>query len=134
MSPKTTNIAILFADVAGSTHLFETLGDATARVKVSDVLNTLTDVTKDNDGIVILCQWFAPNVRCKICLRFRRVSPCPARLVTVSYARRAMSYEPDTPGASTVVAIEDKRPSPSWRLGVGSRLNAGVVCGKTLET
>lgn len=53
MPPKTTNIAILFADVAGSTHLFETLGDTTARVKVADVLDTLTTVTKENDGIVI---------------------------------------------------------------------------------
>jgi len=53
MSPKTTNLAILFADVSGSTRLFETLGDATARVKVSECLDTLTDVTNNHNGTVI---------------------------------------------------------------------------------
>lgn len=53
MSPKTTNIAILFADVSGSTRLFEILGDATARVKVSETLDTLADVTKEHNGTVI---------------------------------------------------------------------------------
>ncbi|MFQ5660581.1 MAG: adenylate/guanylate cyclase domain-containing protein [Gammaproteobacteria bacterium] len=53
MPPKTTNLAILFADVSGSTRLFETLGDATARVKVADCLETLTEVTNDHSGTVI---------------------------------------------------------------------------------
>jgi len=53
MAPKTTNIAILFADVSGSTRLFETLGDSTARVKIADVLDKLTRVTKEHQGTVI---------------------------------------------------------------------------------
>jgi adenylate cyclase len=53
MAPKTTNLAILFADVSGSTRLFEVLGDATARVKVSECLDLLTDVTKNYNGTVI---------------------------------------------------------------------------------
>jgi adenylate cyclase len=53
MAPKTVNIAILFADVSGSTRLFETLGDSTARVKVAECLDTLTDVTKEHHGTVI---------------------------------------------------------------------------------
>jgi adenylate cyclase len=53
MAPKTTNLAILFADVSGSTRLFETLGDATARVKVSECLDTLTEVTNNHNGTVI---------------------------------------------------------------------------------
>lgn len=53
MSPKTANLAILFADVSGSTRLFEILGDATARVKVSECLDTLTGVTKEHNGTVI---------------------------------------------------------------------------------
>lgn len=53
MAPKTVNLAILFADVSGSTKLFETLGDATARIKVSECLETLTDVTKTHHGTVI---------------------------------------------------------------------------------
>ena len=53
MTPKTANLAILFADVSGSTRLFETLGDATARVKVAECLDTLTDVTLSHNGTVI---------------------------------------------------------------------------------
>lgn len=53
MSQKTANLAILFADVSGSTRLFEILGDATARVKVSEILDILTGVTKEHNGTVI---------------------------------------------------------------------------------
>jgi len=53
MAPKTSNLAILFADVSGSTRLFETLGDATARVKVAECLDTLSEVTRENNGKVI---------------------------------------------------------------------------------
>ena len=53
MAPKTANLAILFADVSGSTKLFETLGDATARIKVAECLETLADVTKTHHGTVI---------------------------------------------------------------------------------
>lgn len=53
MSPKTTNIAIMFADISGSTRLFEVLGDATARVTVSDTLELLTKVIHIHNGTVI---------------------------------------------------------------------------------
>ena len=53
MPPKTTNIAIMFADISGSTRLFEVLGDATARVTVSDTLELLTKVVHIHNGIVI---------------------------------------------------------------------------------
>jgi adenylate cyclase len=53
MSPKTTNIAIMFADISGSTRLFEVLGDATARVTVSDTLELLTKVIHQHSGTVI---------------------------------------------------------------------------------
>ncbi len=53
MSPKTTNIAIMFADISGSTRLFEVLGDATARVTVSDTLDLLAKVIHLHNGTVI---------------------------------------------------------------------------------
>ena len=53
MSPKTTNLAIMFADISGSTRLFEVLGDATARVTVSDTLDLLTKVIHLHNGTVI---------------------------------------------------------------------------------
>ncbi|MCG8325621.1 MAG: adenylate/guanylate cyclase domain-containing protein, partial [Thiotrichales bacterium] len=53
MAPKTANLAIMFADISGSTKLFETLGDETARVKVSECLDILTNVIKSYEGTVI---------------------------------------------------------------------------------
>lgn len=53
MSPKTSNIAIMFADISGSTRLFEILGDATARITVSDTLELLTKVIHMYNGTVI---------------------------------------------------------------------------------
>ena len=53
MSPKTTNLAIMFADISGSTRLFEILGDATARVTVSNTLELLTKVIHVHNGTVI---------------------------------------------------------------------------------
>ena len=53
MAPKTTNLSIMFADISGSTRLFETLGDATARVKVAECLGTLTEVVNNHNGTVI---------------------------------------------------------------------------------
>lgn len=53
MAHKTTNLAILFADISGSTRLYELLGDATARAKVASCLELLTDVIERHDGTVI---------------------------------------------------------------------------------
>ena len=53
MAPKTTNLAIVFADIAGSTKLYETLGDSVARAKVAETLAAITKVVNDNNGTVI---------------------------------------------------------------------------------
>ncbi len=53
MAPKTTNLAILFADISGSTRLYEILGDAAARTKVADCLEMLTVVITRHLGTVI---------------------------------------------------------------------------------
>ncbi len=53
MAPKTTNIAILFADISGSTRLYEILGDVAARTKVADCLEMLTEVITRHNGTVI---------------------------------------------------------------------------------
>jgi adenylate cyclase len=46
-------ITILFADIAGSTKLFETRGDVEARALTSAVLNALSQITTRNQGRVI---------------------------------------------------------------------------------
>jgi class 3 adenylate cyclase len=53
MAPKTTNLAILFADISGSARLYEILGDVAARTKVADCLEMLTAVIKQHNGTVI---------------------------------------------------------------------------------
>jgi len=53
MAPKTTNLAIMFADISGSTRLYENLGDAVARKKVSECLELMGDVVKRYHGRVI---------------------------------------------------------------------------------
>ncbi len=53
MAPKTTNLAIVFADIAGSTKLYEILGDQLAREKVAETLATITSVVQQFNGKVI---------------------------------------------------------------------------------
>ena len=53
MAQKKVRLAILFADVSGSTQLFEKYGDVVARNKIADVLKLLTNTTKQNTGIVV---------------------------------------------------------------------------------
>lgn len=53
MIGRNTNLAILFADISGSTKLFETLGDAAARHKVAQCLALLAEIVKRHKGAVI---------------------------------------------------------------------------------
>ena len=53
MAPKTTNLALLFADISGSTRLYEILGDVATRTKIADYLDTLKVVVARHNGIVI---------------------------------------------------------------------------------
>ena len=53
MAQKTTNLAIVFADISGSTKLYDTLGDQLARTKVAETLETMTRVVTQNNGTVI---------------------------------------------------------------------------------
>ena len=53
MAPKTTNLTIMFADISGSTRLYEVLGDAAARATVARCLKLLTDVTHRYQGTLI---------------------------------------------------------------------------------
>ena len=48
-----TKCAVLFADVAGSTQLYETLGDEAARLLVGNCLQSLSRVTERHGGRVV---------------------------------------------------------------------------------
>jgi class 3 adenylate cyclase len=53
MAPKTANLAIVFADICGSTKLYDILGDQVARAKVAETLDSITEVVKAHNGTVI---------------------------------------------------------------------------------
>lgn len=53
MTPVTTHLAILFADISGSTRLYEVLGDEAARRKVAECLGAITEVVNRYGGTVI---------------------------------------------------------------------------------
>lgn len=53
MVPKTTNLAIMFADISGSTKLYELLGDAMARTVVAETLATIGKIVERFNGTVI---------------------------------------------------------------------------------
>ncbi len=50
---RETELAILFADVSGSTQLYETLGDITAREIVARCVAIMTDATRNHGGVLI---------------------------------------------------------------------------------
>ncbi len=53
MAPKTVNIAIMFADIAGSTRLYDTLGDQVARAKIAVAIETMSKITSKKSGTVV---------------------------------------------------------------------------------
>ncbi|SFX70776.1 adenylate/guanylate cyclase domain-containing protein [Marinospirillum alkaliphilum] len=53
MFTKTKKLSIMFADISGSTKLYDTLGDARAREVVATTLNLLTEVIHRYKGTVI---------------------------------------------------------------------------------
>ena len=53
MSEKTVTCAILFADIAGSTALYESLGDLQAQFMISQCLNRMTIICARHSGALI---------------------------------------------------------------------------------
>lgn len=53
MGQKITTLAIVFADISGSTRLYDTLGDTIARQLVAQCLGLMSEVIRKFDGAVI---------------------------------------------------------------------------------
>lgn len=53
MAPKSSNLAILFADISGSTKLFEQLGDSVAQTTIANCLELLGKIANKHNGNVI---------------------------------------------------------------------------------
>jgi len=53
MDKTQQNFAVMFADIAGSTRIYERLGDQTANQMISGAIKLATDLIKQNKGIVV---------------------------------------------------------------------------------
>ena len=53
MAKENVTLAILFADIAKSTHLYETLGNTKAKSLIGHCLSLLSKITAQYDGTVI---------------------------------------------------------------------------------
>jgi class 3 adenylate cyclase len=53
MEPSPRHAAVLFADIAGSTRLYEAVGDAAALAMIGRCLDVMRDVCEDRDGRVV---------------------------------------------------------------------------------
>ena len=53
MSPQTDILAVMFADIAKSTAIYETLGDQRARTLIASCLSLLSKITEKYHGTVI---------------------------------------------------------------------------------
>ena len=51
--PREAQLAVLFADVSGSTQLYDTQGDVRARSIVARCIVVMTEVTHRHDGTLI---------------------------------------------------------------------------------
>ena len=53
MSRETINCVVMFADVAGSTAMYENMGDDLARERISKALNTLISISRRHNGKLV---------------------------------------------------------------------------------
>ena len=53
MSRETINCVVMFADVAGSTAMYENMGDELARERISRALNTLISISRRHSGKLV---------------------------------------------------------------------------------
>lgn len=53
MSGKSINCVVMFADVVGSTAMYENMGDSEARSRISKALNTMTSISRRHRGKLV---------------------------------------------------------------------------------
>ena len=68
MTKTQYNFAVLFSDVSGSTHIYETLGDTKASNIINDVLSLMSAIVKEHAGTVVktigdevMCRFYDAN-------------------------------------------------------------------------
>ncbi len=82
MAKETASRAIVFADISGSTRLYETLGDAIARELVSQCLDLMTEQVNRHNGAVI--KTIGDEIMCTFATAEQAVEACMAVQEAVS--------------------------------------------------
>ena len=95
MTKQDLECAILFADIAGSTRLYQTLGDDRAQAAVTACLTRLTEIAGRHEGVLI------KTIGDEIMCRFATVD---AMLQAASEMHQSLHDDP-VPGASIAVRI-----------------------------
>ncbi len=110
MDEKSDHLAILFVDIAKSTHIYEVLGDTHAQNLISFCLSGLTKVTKKYGGVVI--KSIGDELMCAF----------PNADIAVE-AAKAMHQEAET------LPIPDSQKLPALNLYVGIHCGPVIVEG-----
>jgi len=120
MSPDTCEIGILFCDIAGSTRLYETLGDARAHAAVQTALITISDVVLKSGGVVV------KTVGDEVMAAFFRAAPMFDAAIEMQ--RRIMTLAPvDGPQGAIRIGVRI-----GFHFGAAIR-NAGDYYGNTVN-
>lgn len=100
--PTAQTNTLLFADVSGSTRLFELRGDVEARRLIALVLDTLSDITRRHDGRVIktigdeiMCAFPGPRDGLDAALAMQRRMASDARFTSENLAIRVGLHHGD---------------------------------------
>jgi class 3 adenylate cyclase len=118
----TSSVAILFVDIAGSTALYERLGNARAKGLVTACLQLLREEVLKRAGEVVqaigdelMCRFANAQTACAAAVAMQErisardlASPCPSRFaLACSGARRC--------GKATTAVVTPLIPQPVWR-------------------
>ena len=92
MPPSThQQVTILFADIAGSTRLYDTFGDIKTQELITDCLSLLKKRVNENDGTVvktigdaILCTFQTPNLAAKTAIQMHEEISFDAKMMSAN--------------------------------------------------
>lgn len=136
MTQKQTPLAIMFADISGSTRLYDRLGDAVARQLVAQCLGLMADVVHKYAGIVI------KTIGDEIMCTFETAGSCVDCAVELqeAVAEDLPTMNPSTPADMTIriglhhgMAIEEKGDVFGDAVNMAARM-AGLAKGGQILT
>lgn len=96
MTGQTVDLAVMFADVAGSTRLYERLGDVDAEKAIGACLSTMTNVAQRHGGTLI------KTIGDEIMVRFDRAD---ASIAAACDIQECLEIAPTTQGVRIAVHI-----------------------------